>query len=405
MSAQKKKPLSDTSVFDSDWAFDTLAVRAGQERSQFGEHAEVIYLTSGYKFDSAAQAAARFAEQEPGNIYSRFTNPSVSVFQTRLAALEGAERCVATSSGMSAILALCMAHLSAGDHLLAANGLFGSTLQLLHNILSRFGVTTTCIPASDTDAWSNAVQPNTKLFFLETPANPLTEIADIAAIADIARQSGALLAVDNTFCTPVLQKPLALGADLVMHSATKFIDGQGRTLGGAVCGSEALTQEIYRFLRTAGPTLSAFNAWVLLKGLETLSLRVKTQSAIALELAAWLETQPKVERVYHPDLPSHPQHALAQKQQQGGGAIVSFEVAGGQAAAWQVVDACRLFSITANLGDTKSTITHPATTTHGRISAEQRAAAGIGDNLLRLAAGLEAMDDLKNDLQRGLDTL
>ena len=389
-------------VFDPQWQPETLAVRAGQERSQFNEHAEALYLTSSFIFDNAAQAAARFAGNEEGNVYSRFTNPTVSVFESRLAALEGAERAVATSSGMSAILSLCLAHLSAGDHILASNGLFGATLQLFNNILSRFGIKTTCVKPSDIAAWKSAVQPNTRLFFLETPSNPLTEIADIAAIAALAHQHNALLVVDNCFCTPIQQQPLKLGADLVVHSATKFLDGQGRVLGGALCGSHRLTDEVFRFLRTAGPTLSAFNAWVLLKGLETLALRVKAQSDNAMQIACWLEEHPAVKRVYYPGLPSHPQYELAQKQQQGNGAIVAFEIYGGKDQAWQIVDACRLFSVTANLGDAKSTITHPATTTHCRISAAERAAAGIGDNLLRLAIGLEAICDLQSDLQIGL---
>ena len=381
---------------------ETLAVRAGQQRSQFNEHAEALYLTSSYVFDNAAQAAARFAGEDHGNVYSRFTNPTVSAFQTRLAALEGGEECVATASGMSAILALVMSLCSAGDHIVASTGLFGATQQLLGNIMSRFGVTTTFVSPTDADAWDAAIRPETRLFFLETPSNPLTQFADIAALAAIAHARKVLVVVDNCFCTPILQRPLDLGADLVVHSATKFLDGQGRVLGGAVVGAKALTDEVFKFLRTAGPTLSAFNAWVLLKGLETLKIRLEAQSANALELATWLEAHPKVARVYYPGLASHPQYELACRQQKRGGAIVAFEVKGERKEAWRVVDSCRLLSITANLGDTKTTLTHPATTTHGRITPEQRAAAGITEGLLRVAVGLEAVADLQNDLDAGL---
>lgn len=381
---------------------ETLAVRAGQERSQFNEHAEALYLTSSFVFDSAAQAAARFAGEEEGNVYSRFTNPTVATFQTRLAALEGAEACVATASGMSAILSLVMGLCSSGDHIVASTGLFGATQQLLGNIMARFGVRTTFVGQTDVAAWAAAIQPETRLFFLETPSNPLTEIADIAALVDVAHARGILVVVDNCFCTPVLQRPLDLGADLVVHSATKYLDGQGRVLGGAVAGPKKLTDEVLKFLRTAGPTLSAFNAWVLLKGLETLQIRMQAQSENTLGLARWLEAHPKVARVYYPGLPSHPQYALAQRQQKGGGAIVAFEVKGARTEAWKVVDSCRLLSITANLGDTKTTLTHPASTTHGRISADQRAAAGISESLLRVAVGLESVADLQDDLERGL---
>ena len=381
---------------------ETLAVRAGQQRSQFGEHAEALYLTSSFVFQSAAQAARRFSGEEPGNVYARFSNPTVTLFQERLAALEGAEDCIATASGMSAIMALCLAHLKHGDHIVASNSLFGATVQLFANILSRAGITTTFVAHGDPAAWAAAIRPETRLFFLETPSNPLTEIADIRRLADIAHDAGILLAVDNCFCTPILQRPLELGADLVVHSATKYLDGQGRVLGGAVCGPRKLTEEVFKYLRTAGPTLSAFNAWVLLKGLETLKIRVDAQAANAARLAAWLEAHPRVARVFYPGLPSHPQFDLAQRQQRGGGGIVSFAVKGGREEAWTVVDHCRLLSITANLGDTKTTITHPASTTHGRISAEARAAAGIGEGLLRVAVGLEAVEDLQADLQRGL---
>ena len=381
---------------------ETLAVRAGQERSQFGEHAEALYLTSSFVFENAAQAARRFSGEEEGNVYARFSNPTVTMFEERLAAIEGAEDCVATASGMSAIMAAVLAHLKCGDHIVASNSLFGATVQLFSNILSRSGITTTFVSHTDPAAWEAAIRPETKLFFLETPSNPLTEIADISALTAIARPRGILVAVDNCFCTPILQRPLELGADLVIHSATKYLDGQGRVLGGAVCGARKLTEEVFKYLRTAGPTLSAFNAWVLLKGLETLKIRVEAQAANAARLAAWLEAHPKVARVFYPGLPSHPQFALAQQQQKSGGAIVSFEVKGGREQAWTVVDNCRLLSITANLGDTKTTITHPATTTHGRITPEARAAAGISDGLLRIAVGLEAVEDLQDDLERGL---
>jgi O-succinylhomoserine sulfhydrylase len=390
---------------DPTYQLQTLAVREGQERSQFNEHSEALYLTSSYVFDSAAQAAARFSGEEDGNVYSRFTNPTVSTFQDRLAALEGAEACVATSSGMSAILSLVMALCSAGDHIVASTGMFGATQQLLGNIMTRFGVRTTFVSQTDAAAWAAAILPETKLFFLETPSNPLTEIADIAALVEMAHARGVIVAVDNCFCTPILQRPLDLGADLVVHSATKYLDGQGRVLGGAVAGSKKLTDEVLKFLRTAGPTLSAFNAWVLLKGLETLKIRMEAQSDSALQLARWLESHPKVARVYYPGLVSHPQFALAQRQQMSGGAIVAFEVKGARPEAWRVVDNCRLLSITANLGDTKTTLTHPASTTHGRITPEQRTAAGITEALLRVAVGLEAVVDLQNDLERGLSEI
>jgi O-succinylhomoserine sulfhydrylase len=387
---------------EPDYELETLAVRSGIERSQFNEHSEALYLTSSFVFGSAAEAAARFSGQTPGNIYARFTNPTVTAFQERLAVLEGAESCVATSSGMSAILATVMGLLSAGDHIVASQSLFGATVQLFGNIMKRFGIETTFVSQTDVAAWRAAVQPNTKLLFAETPSNPLTEICDIAALSQVARQAGALLAVDNCFCTPILQRPLDLGADLVIHSATKYLDGQGRVLGGAVLGRKEVIDPVYTFLRTAGPTMSAFNAWVFLKGLETLSLRMEAHSRSALELALWLEQQPQVERVFYPGLPSHPQYALAKQQQKTGGGIVAFEVKGGKDAAWRVVDATRMISITANLGDTKTTLTHPATTTHCRITPEQRAAAGIGDGLLRVGVGLEAVSDIQSDLARGL---
>jgi O-succinylhomoserine sulfhydrylase len=384
------------------YQLETLAVRAGMVHSQFHEHSEAMFLTSSFVFDSAEQAAKRFIGEEPGNIYSRFTNPTVTMFEERLAALEGAEQCVATASGMSAILACCMGLLKAGDHVVASQSLFGATVNLFNNILKRFGVEITYVSATDVAQWQAAVCPNTKLFFLETPSNPLTEISDISAIAAVAKKCGALLAVDNCFCTPILQRPLSLGADIVIHSATKYIDGQGRVLGGAVLGARQAMEGVYGFLRTAGPTMSAFNAWVFLKGLETLKLRMDAHSANALQLAQWLEKQPDVARVYYPGLASHPQHALAMRQQKSGGGIVSFDVKGGRKAAWRLVDSTRMVSITANLGDTKTTITHPASTTHARISPEARAAAGIGDGLLRIAVGLEAVSDIQNDLARGL---
>ncbi|THF62491.1 O-succinylhomoserine sulfhydrylase [Pseudothauera rhizosphaerae] len=382
--------------------FDTLAVRAGIERSQFNEHSEALYLTSSFVFENAAQAAARFSGEEEGNVYARFSNPTVTALQRRLAALEGAQGCIATASGMSAILSLAMATMQSGDHIVASRGLFGATQQLFSNILSKFGIETTFVPATDLAAYRAAVRPRTRLFFIETPSNPLTEVVDITAVAEIAHGAGALLAVDNCFCTPALQRPLELGADVVVHSATKYLDGQGRVLGGAVAGRADVVEEVFKFLRTAGPCISPFNAWVILKGLETLRIRMEAQSAAALELARWLEAQPGVRRVFYPGLPSHPQHELALRQQKSGGAIVSFEVDGGRERAWRVVDSTRVISITANLGDTKTTITHPASTTHGRISAEARAAAGISEGLLRVAVGLESVEDLKADLARGL---
>ena len=381
----------------------TLAVRSGIHRSQFNEHSEAMYLTSSFVFDSAAQAAARFAGEEPGNIYSRFTNPTVTAMQERLAALEGAEACVATSSGMSAILTAAMATLKSGDHVLCSSSVFGATVQLFATILSKFGVNTTFVNGTGIDEWQRQVRPETRMLFVETPSNPLTEVFDIAALAQIARKQGALLAVDNCFCSPALQKPLELGADLVIHSATKYLDGQGRVMGGAVLGAASIINDsVLGFLRTAGPTLSAFNAWVILKGMETLSIRMEAQSRNALELASWLESHPGVDKVHYPGLPSHPQHQLALRQQKTGGAIVSFEAKGGKEGAWRVIDGTKMISITANLGDTKTTITHPASTTHGRIGPEARERAGIKDGLLRIAVGLESVDDLRADLDRGL---
>ncbi|RCX32169.1 O-succinylhomoserine sulfhydrylase [Thioalbus denitrificans] len=384
------------------FGFDTLAVRAGQLRTAEGEHSEPIFTTSSFVFASAAEAAARFAGESPGNIYSRFTNPTVRMFEERLAALEGAEACVATASGMAAILSSCLALLRGGDHIVASRSLFGSTVSLFGNYLSRFGVETTFVALTDLSAWEAAIGPRTRMLFVETPSNPLTEVADIAALAALAHDRGCLLVVDNCFCTPALQRPLELGADLVVHSSTKYLDGQGRCVGGAVAGRRELTDEVFGFLRTAGPTMSPFNAWVFLKGLETLRLRMDAHSAAALSLAGWLEAQPRVARVHYPGLASHPQHGLAARQQRAFGGIISFEVEGGREAAWRLIDATRVLSITANLGDVKSTITHPATTTHARVSPEARAAAGIGEGLIRIAVGLEDLDDIKADLARGL---
>ena len=383
---------------NDSWKFDTQAIRAGSLQSEFGENSEAIFLTSSYVFDSSAQAAARFAGNEPGNIYSRFTNPTVTMFQDRLAALEGSEACVATSSGMSAILATIMGLCSAGDHIVASRSIFGTTVQLFSNILKRWGLEVTFVSLTELNEWEDAIQKNTKLFFVETPSNPLTEVTDIKALSKIAHQKDIKLVVDNCFCSPALQRPLLFGADIIIHSATKYIDGQGRCLGGAVLADKKTIEPIYQFLRTAGPTMSAFNAWVFLKGLETLSIRMDAHSKNALHLASWLESQPQVDRVYYPGLASHPQHKLALTQQKTGGAIVSFEVKGGQKEAWSLIDSTRLISITANLGDVKSTITHPATTTHSRVSPEERQKAGIKDNLVRIAVGLEDIEDLKADL-------
>ena len=387
----------------NEWQPETLGVRAGSERTEFGENSEALFLTSSFAYKSAAQAAARFSGAEPGNIYSRFTNPTVTMFQNKLAALEGAECCVATSSGMSAILACVMGLCSAGDHIVASRSIFGTSVQLFSNIMARWGLQVSFVSLTDGDAWNAAIQTNTKLFFVETPSNPLTEVCDIALLADIAHQAGVLLVVDNCFCTPALQKPLDLGADIIIHSATKYIDGQGRCLGGAVLGKKSVLEPVYGFLRTAGPTLSAFNAWVFLKGLETLYVRMEAHSRNALALATWLEQQAGVARVYYPGLASHPQHLLAMKQQKTGGGIVTFEVKAtrslsAQEAAWRLIDSTQMISITANLGDTKSTITHPATTTHSRVSPEARAIAGVSDGLVRIAVGLEHIDDLKADL-------
>ena len=396
---------------EDGFSFDTLAVRAGTVRTEFNEHSEALFLSSSFCFGSAAEAAERFAHAEEGYTYSRVTNPTVTMFQNRLAALEGGEACIATASGMSAIMSVVMCALQAGDHLISSQSIFGSTLQMFNAIFSKFGISATFVDPTDLDAWKKAIQPNTKMFFLETPSNPLTEVADIEAIGRIAKQAQAMFVVDNCFCTPVLQQPLKLGADVVVHSATKYLDGQGRVLGGALVGSRQFVMDkVFPFVRTAGPTLSAFNAWVLLKGMETLGIRVERQSANALEIARWLEAHPAVSRVFYPGLASHPQHAIAMRQQKSGGAIVSFEVRGStpeaqRSHAWSVIDHTKMCSITANLGDTRTTITHPASTTHGRISAEARVAAGITEGLIRLAVGLEDVKDVRADLARGLDAV
>jgi len=382
----------------------TLAIRAGRQISEFNEHSPALYLTSSFLTESADEAMRLFSGELSGNTYSRFTNPTVSMFQERLAALEGGERAIATASGMAAIYALIFSLLKAGDHIVASQSLFGATLQMFSNLLPKFGIEVSFVPLTDLSAWRAAIKDNTKLFFVETPSNPLTEIADLAGLAAIAHQHGAWLAVDNCFCSPALQRPIEHGADFVVHSATKFLDGHGRVLGGAVVGPDALIEQIYLYVRTAGPTLSAFNAWVLLSGLETLFVRVEKQAANALALAQWLETHPMISRVYYPGLASHPQHELAMRQQSAGGAIVSFEVKGGRDAAWRVVDNVSLISRTGNLGDVKSTITHPATTTHGRLTPEARAKAGIGEGLLRISVGLEHVNDLIQDLTHSLAT-
>lgn len=387
----------------SQYGFNTLAVRAGQRRTDEGEQSEPIFLTSSYTFKSAAEAAARFSGETPGNIYSRFTNPTVRTFEQRLAALEGGASCVATSSGMAAILATFMAFLKSGDHVVSSRSIFGTTTVLLNNYLAKFGVEVSYVPLTDVSAWEKALRPQTRLLFLETPSNPLTEIADIAALAQLAQKHNCLLVVDNCFCTPALQKPLALGAHIVIHSATKYLDGHGRCIGGAVVGdAELVGKEVYGFLRTAGPAMSPFNAWVFLKGLETLQLRMLAHSASALKVAQWLEGQPKIAKVHYPGLLSHPQHALAARQQKDFGGIVTFELKGGRDNAWKFIDSMQLISITANLGDTKSTVTHPATTTHGRLTPLARQEAGVSDGLVRIAVGLEDIDDLIADIKRGL---
>ena len=390
--------------FDNDYKFDTLAVRAGQQRTAEAEHCEPIFTTSSYVFASAEEAAARFSDEQPGNIYSRFTNPTVRTFEQRLAAMEGAASCVATASGMSAILSTCLSLLKSGDHIVSSRSIFGSTTMLFTNYLAKFGIQTSFVDLTDMDSWAAAIRPETRLMFLETPSNPLTDLADIGQLAELAHQNDILLAVDNCFCTPALQQPISLGADIVIHSATKFLDGQGRCVGGAVVGPKDIVgDKVFGFLRTAGPAMSPFNAWVFLKGLETLSLRMKAHSANALALAQWLEQQSQVKKVFYPGLESHSQHQLACRQQSGFGGLLSFELKGGKQAGWKLIDATRLISITANLGDTKSTITHPASTTHNRLTPKQRQQAGIADGLVRIAVGLEDIEDLKQDLADGLN--
>ena len=394
---------------DDHYAVETLAVRAGQWRSEEGEHSDAIFPTSSFVYSSAKEAADTFAGNIEGNVYSRFTNPTVQAFERRIAALEGGERAIATSSGMAGIMSLCLSLMKQGDHVVCSRSVFGSTVSLFEKYVSRAGIETTFVDPKDLAAWQAAVRPTTRMFFLETPSNPLAEVTDIQAVADVAHAAGAKLVVDNCFLTPALQKPLSLGADIVMHSATKHLDGQGRVVGGVVVGSDADMEEVFGFIRTAGSCLSPFNAWVFQKGLETLPLRMRAHSEAALEIAQWLEAQPKVARVYYSGLASHPQHELAARQQSGFGAVLGFEVASDtlsqQEAAWSFIDATEVISITGNLGDVKSTITHPATTTHGRMSAEARAEAGIQDSLIRLSVGLENVDDLKRDLQRGLDAI
>lgn len=392
-----------TNEFDPDWGDATLGIRSHELRSAEGEHSAAIHPTSSFVFDSAEHAAAVFAGEQPGNIYSRFTNPTVRAFEQRLAAMEGAESCVATASGMSAVLATVMALMQAGEHIVAARTLFGSTINLFANVIAKFGIETTFVDPADPQAWADACRPSTRLFFVESPSNPLTELADIQALADIAHARDILLVVDNCFLTPVLQKPLALGADIVIHSATKYLDGQGRCVGGAVLGdAQRVGEQVFGFVRTAGPCMSPFNAWVFLKGLETLELRMQRHCDSAQAVAVWLRAQKGIDRVHYPGLASHPQHALAKRQQRGFGGIVSFELAGGREAAFALINQTRLCSITANLGDTRTTITHPATTTHGRVTPEARAAAGITEGVVRLSVGLENVEDLIADLARGL---
>lgn len=390
---------------DLEYQLDTLAIRTGHTRSFEGEHGEPIFLTSSFVYENAAEAAAKFSGQVQGNIYSRFTNPTVSMFEKRLAALDGAERAVATSSGMGAILSIAMAYLKAGDHVICSRAVFGSIVALFEKYIAKFGVDITFVDLRDLDAWKNVVRPETKLLFVESPSNPLAEIADIQALADIAHANGALLAVDNSFCTPVLQQPLKLGADLVIYSATKYLDGQGRALGGAVVGNHQLLEEVFSVVRTLGPSMSPFNAWVFLKGLETLRLRMKAHCENAQKLAEWLSTHEKVEKVYYGGLPTHEGHELASKQQNGFGGIVSFVVKGEREGAWKVIDNTKFISITGNLGDVKSTITHPATTTHGKLSAEAKQAAGIQEGLIRVSVGLEDINDIIGDISRGLDLI
>lgn len=388
----------------NDYSIETQAIRAGQQRTHESEHSMPIFMTSSYVFDSAEAAALRFTGQEPGNIYSRFTNPTVETFQKRLALMEQGERCLAFASGMAAIMAVGMSLLKSGDHVVCSRSVFGNTVLTFQNYFGKFGVETSFVELSNLDAWEAAIQPNTQFLFVETPSNPMMELVDIRALADIAHKKGCLLVVDNVFCTPIMQQPITLGADIVVHSATKYIDGQGRAVGGAVIASEEMIEKyIYPYLRTGGATMSAFNAWIFLSGLETLAVRMKAHCDSAFELAKWLEVQPAVEKVHYPGLESHAQHELAKQQQSHFGAVVSFELKGGKDQAWKLIDATQMLSITANLGDVKTTITHPATTTHGRLSPEARLAAGIKDSLVRISVGLENVEDIKQDLLRGLE--
>lgn len=389
----------------SELGIDTLAVRAGLVRSAEGEHSEALFLTSSYVFGSAQEAADRFSGAQPGNVYSRYTNPTVRMFEERIAALEGAEAAVATSSGMAAILSTCIALLQSGDHILCSRSVFGTTTVLLTKYLAKFGVATTFVSPTDYAAWESGFTAKTKLVFVETPSNPLSDIVDIQRLADLTHKHNALFVVDNCFCTPALQRPLKFGADLIVHSATKYIDGQGRCLGGVVAGPKKIVDEVLGFIRSAGPSLSPFNAWVFLKGLETLRLRMEAHSRSALILAEWLNAHPAVEKVFYGGLVDHPGHALAAKQQSAFGGVLSFRVRGGREQAWSVIDATRIMSLTANLGDAKTTIGHPATTTHGRLTPEQKVEAGITENLIRVAVGLEDVADLKADLERGLSQL
>ena len=407
MSESSNAGTPETSIAESlkNASLDTLAVRAGQRRSAEGEHSEAIYTTSSYVFANAAEAAARFSGEQAGNVYSRYTNPTVRNFEERIAALEGAEQAVATSSGMAAILSTCMALLKSGDHIVCSRDVFGTTTVLLNKYLGKFGVSSTMVPLSDLSAWEAAIRPETKLLFLETPSNPLCEVGDLRALASLAHETKALLVVDNCFCTPALQRPLEFGVDIVIHSATKYLDGQGRCMGGVVLGRAELMDEVLGFVRSAGPTMAPFNAWVFLKGLETLRLRMEAHSASAMELAHWLRDQPAVDKVFYGGLEDHPGHALARHQQRAFGGVLSFRVKGGREEAWNVIDSTRILSLTANLGDAKTTIVHPATTTHGRLTEQQKADAGITENLIRVAVGLEAIEDIKADLQRGLDTV
>jgi len=389
----------------SEFKFDTLAVRAGHVRTHEGEHSEPLFLTSSYVFKDSAEAAAKFSGESQGNVYSRYTNPTVNILEKRIAALEGAEQAVATSSGMAAILSTCLTFLKAGDHIVCSQSVFGATTVLFEKYLSQFDIQTTFVCLTDEEQWKSAMRPTTKILYLETPSNPLCDVADIKLIAAIAKKNEALLVVDNCFCTPALQQPINLGADLIIHSATKYLDGQGRCLGGIVAGNKQLIEQVLTFVRTAGPSMSPFNAWVFLKGLETLKLRMHAHSSNALELAVWLQEQPQVIKVFYTGLESHPGHFLAAKQQSAFGGVLSFTVKGSKEQAWKVIDSTKLMSLTANLGDTKTTIIHPATTTHGRLSADQRKDAGITDNLIRIAIGLEDISDIKNDLLQGLISL